>query len=226
MHDQHALRMALFGATGVAGSGVARAWLEDPRVCELRAITRRSPAITSPKLSIVQCDDFATLDAIGEALAGIDALCFCLGISVAQVSGEDEYRVITHDYALAAARALKEASPDATFHFLSGSGTKASSRMMWARVKGETELELIQLGLGGIVCWRPAMILADRPPRGLPWSYRAAYPLMRLLRFVPSLSVRNEELGQAMLQATLDGRREGTVENREIRAEAKRYRSE
>jgi hypothetical protein len=98
--------------------------------------------------------------------------------------------------------------------------------MMWARVKGETEIELQQLGLGGIVCWRPGMILADRPPRGLPWSYRAAYPIMRLLSFVPSLSIRAEELGQAMLHATLSGRREGILENREIRATAEQYQSQ
>ena len=73
---------------------------------------------------------------------------------------------------------------------------------------------------------RPGMILADRPPRGLPWSYRAAYPIMRLLSFVPSLSIRAEELGQAMLQATLTGRREGTLENREIHAMAEQYQSQ
>jgi len=97
--------------------------------------------------------------------------------------------------------------------------------MMWARVKGETERALDQLGLGGLVCWRPAMILAERPPRGLPLSYRAAYPIMRLLRFIPSLSIDNVELGQAMLQTTLEGCRSGTLENREIRANADRYRS-
>lgn len=224
--DHQGLRMALFGATGVAGSGVAQAWLADPRVAEVRAVTRRPLSITSEKLTEVMCDDFASPDGIGDALTGINAVCFCLGISVSQVSNEAEYRVITHDCALAAAKALKSVSPDATFHFLSGSGTNPSSRMMWAQVKGDTELELQQLGLGGIVCWRPAMILADRPPEGLPLSYRAAYPVMRLLRFIPSLSIQNIELGQAMLQTTLDGRNTGTLENREIRAQAEQYRSD
>ena len=224
-HENHGLRMALFGATGVAGGGVARAWLHDPRVAEVRAITRRPLARKNVKLREVMCEDFSTLDGIGDALVGVDVCCFCLGIAVSQVDGEAAYRLITHDFAMAAARALEAESPNATFHFLSGSGTNPTSRMMWARVKGETELELQQIGLGGLVCWRPAMILADRPPRGLPVSYRAAYPVMRLLRFVPALSIRAEELGQAMLQSTLDGRRHGTLENREIRAEAKRYAS-
>ena len=54
---------------------------------------------------------------------------------------------------------------------------------------------------------------------------RTVDPIMRLLRFIPSLSIDNVELGQAMLQTTLDGRRSGTLENREIRANADRYRS-
>ncbi len=112
--------------------------------------------------------------------------------------------------------------PGATFHFLSGAGTNVKSRMMWARVKAQTEQELRQLGLGSLVCWRPAMILADQPPPSLPWSYRVAYPVMRLPSFVPSLSIRADELGQAMLELTLAGRREGTLENREIWAAAKR----
>jgi uncharacterized protein YbjT (DUF2867 family) len=223
--NRNGLRVTVFGATGVAGGGVLQAWLNDPRVEEVRTVTRRNLGITHEKLREVLCNDFERLDEIGEALTGADALCFCLGISASQVSGEAEYRVITHDYAVAAALALKAASPEATFHFVSGSGTNAKSRMMWARVKGETEQELQQLGLGGIVCWRPGMILADQPPRGLPWSYRAAYPVMRLLSFIPSLSIGAEELGQAMLEATLAGRSEGTLENREIREEAKRYQT-
>ena len=69
--------------------------------------------------------------------AGVDAGLFCLGKSVTQVSGEPEYRRITFDFAMAAALALHEQSPDAVFHYVSGRGASLNSRFMWARVKAE-----------------------------------------------------------------------------------------
>jgi hypothetical protein len=94
---------------------------------------------------------------------------------------------------------------------------------MWARVKGETEEALKEPGMAGLVCWRPGMILTDHPPKGISWVRRAMYPILRLGRFVPELSIDADALGFAMLQIELDGQREGTLENPAIRAAAERY---
>ena len=192
---------------------------------EVRAIIRRPLEVGDPRLHVAICEDFAGLEPVADALEGVDAVFFALGISAGRVDGEEQYRRITHDYALAAGRAVRERSPAAVFHFISGAGTNASSRMMWARVKGETEIALGELGLGGLVCWRPAMILADKLPKRLSRGYRLAHLLFRGLAWASSLTVHNVALGQAMLQATFEGLREGTLTNREIRAAAARYRS-
>lgn len=219
------LRVAIFGATGLAGTGVVRAWHEDPRVAEVRAVTRRPLASAEPGLNEVRCEDFLDLKAIEPALSGLDALCFCLGISASQAKSREEYRRITHDFALSAARATLAASPRALFHFISGSGTSSRSLMNWARVKAETEQDLSGLGLEGCVHWRPAMILPEAPPERLAWAQQLGSVLARPLRFLPDLSVANTAIGEAMLQATVEGRREGVIENREIRALAERYRA-
>lgn len=216
-------RVLLFGATGVAGSGVAKACAADPRVSEIIAVTRRPLDPPRPEVREVECADFGDLSAVHHRIGGVDQVFYCLGISASQVEGEAEYRRITKDYALAAAEAVRATSPNAVFHFISGGGTDAESRMMWARVKGETELALRAMPLA-VVCWRPGMILAERAPRGISGAYRAAYPVLRLMRFVPALSIENEALGRAMLGLALDeGRREGTLEHRDIRAAAERY---
>lgn len=217
--------MVVFGATGLAGRGVVRACLDDPRVREIRAIVRRPLPVSDARLREVHCDDFADLAPIAETFEGIDAVLYCLGISASQVDGEAAYRVITYDYGLAAGQIVAERSPKAVFHFISGSGTHTQSRFMWARVKGETEDALRELGLGGIVCWRPGMITTDGIPPGIPWSYRIAHTLARPLRFLSSMSVHHEDIGRAMLQLTIEGRREGTIDNREIRTTADRYRA-
>lgn len=227
--DPRGLRVAIFGATGMAGRGVLQACVEEPRVLELRAVVRRpldpDRRGVDERLRSVRCDDFADPSPIAGELGGLDAVFWCLGISASKVDGEAEYRRITFDYALAAARLVRERSPAATFHFVSGGGTNAESRMMWARVKGQTERALAELGLGGLVCWRPGMILADRSSAPLSLGQRVLQGLGRGLSFVPAFSIPAMGIGHAMLQATFEGRREGTLENRELRELARRYQA-
>ncbi len=219
------LKAAVFGPTGLVGMGVTHAWLDDPRVAEVRAVSRRPLPYSAPGLRPVECRDFLDLVPLRESLKGVDAVCYCLGRSYSQVRDAAEYRKITYDFALAAGRAVVEASPNATFHFVSGSGTSLESRMNWARVKAETEQALCELGLGGCVCWRPAGVLHEVKPDRMTTYHRMGATMGALLRGFRSLTVGNRAIGEAMLQATLDGRREGIIENREIRDLADGYRA-
>lgn len=205
------LRVAIFGATGHVGAGVVQACLGDGDVTEIRVITRRPIDVDDARVRSFVCEDFADLGDAAEGLDGVDAALYCLGISASKVDGEAQYRVITYDYALTAAKALKARSPNATMHFVSGAGTSTDSWWMWARVKGETEVALRAAGLGGAVCWRPAFVHGGGAAGALfGWWRRGA--------------VHREALGQAMLQALREDRREGTLENRDIRDLADAYR--
>jgi uncharacterized protein YbjT (DUF2867 family) len=137
------VKAVLFGATGSAGGSVLVASLLSPHVSEVRAVSRRPLGLPSPKLVEIRHDDYANFSSIENMFAGVDACFYCLGISVRQVRDEAEYRRITYDFAIAAARTLAEQSPDAVFHFISGQGSNLNSRFMWARVKAETERDLI-----------------------------------------------------------------------------------
>lgn len=211
------MNVLLFGATGSTGGSVLRVCLTAPSVSEVRTIVRRPLEITNEKLRVFVHGDYLDYSAVEDAFKDVDACLYCLGISVNQVSGESEYRKITHDFALAAARMLKAHSPDAVFHFVSGQAASLNSRMMWARVKAETERDLIELI--DAVCWRPASIDgADSASQ--PRLYQALRPVFRLLRPFRSLYVKGEDIGRAMLQATDEGLRGRTIENREIRDRA------
>src|SRR5262249_44659761 len=163
-----AMKILIFGARGSAGGSVLRVCLASPVVAEVRAIVRRPLPLDDPKLRVLVHGDFLDYSKVADAFAGVDACLFCLGISATQVSGEAEYRRITYDFALAAARALRAGSPEAAFYFISGQGTNVSSRLMWARVKGETERDLI--AEAGAVCFRPAAIDGVPPQSEAPLS--------------------------------------------------------
>jgi uncharacterized protein YbjT (DUF2867 family) len=215
------VNVLIFGATGAAGGSVLRAALASPRVGEVRAIVRRPLDVADPRLRVFIHRDFLDYGAVPEAFDGIDACLWCLGISVRQVSGEAEYRTITHDYAVAAARMLQRRSPSAAFHFISGQGTGLASRMMWARVKAETERDLIDQV--DAVCWRPAFI-DGADSANAPRLYQAVRPAFRLLRGFRRLYVSGEDIGVAMIEATRNGERGRIIENREIRTMADRAR--
>jgi uncharacterized protein YbjT (DUF2867 family) len=214
------MKVLLFGATGSAGHSVLEACLAASVVEEVRAVVRRPLSDRHPKLRTVVHGNFLDYTAIEEEFRGIDACLFCLGISVTQVS-KDEYRKITHDFTMAAAATLKAQSPGAAFHYISGQGTNANSRMFWSQVKAQTERELIeQIGADA---WRAAFIDA-KPSARMPKAYAVFFPLGRLLKPFPSLYIHGHELGRAMLQATVENIRGHVFENAEIREIAGRAR--
>ena len=185
-------------------------------------MVRRPLSLSHPKLRETQHADFANYTGVEALFAGVDACLFCLGRSATQVSGEVEYRHITIDFARAAALALREQSPNAVFHYVSGAGAGLNSRFMWARVKAEAERELIQRV--GAVCWRPAAI-DGKASASEPVLFRIVRPAYRLFRPFRSLYVSGDDIGLAMLQAmreTVHGR---IVENAELRDMADRYRA-
>jgi uncharacterized protein YbjT (DUF2867 family) len=208
------MKILIFGASGTAGGGVLNACLAAPEVEEVRTITRRPLAVRDDKLRSFLHTDYLNYQAVSETFAGVDACLYCLGVSATQVSGEAEYRKITYDYALAAARLLKQQSPDALFHFISGRSTSLDSRFMWARVKAETEQDL--LNLTKTVCWRPAFIDGDLSPNR-PALLRAVRPLFRLFKPFRGLYVKAEDIGRAMLRATREQLQGRIIENAEIR---------
>lgn len=213
--------IVIFGATGTAGSGVLRACLEDARVTEIRAVTRRALPVTHAKLREVLCTDFADLAPIAEAMRAVDACLFCLGTSVRNVATEAEYREIHVHYALAAARTLLARSPHATFLYISGAGTNRHSRMMWARVKAEAEDQLASLGLARLVCVRPGGIPPAQP------SGLDRWVVAPLLKALPSLSIEADALGRAMLETVFNRPEPARIvlENRALKALAATPRS-
>jgi uncharacterized protein YbjT (DUF2867 family) len=218
------MRAILFGATGMIGQGVLRECLLDPAVEEVLAIGRSRTGRTHAKLRELVLPDLTDYSKVASELSGYDACFFCLGVTSAGMS-EADYRRVTYDIAVAAARALVEASPGMTFVFVSGAGTDATSRTMWARVKGEAEQAILGLPFKGRYVFRPAFV---RPMHGITSrtrSYRVLYALARPLfplvsALFPRYVTTTEGVARAMLNVARRGAEKAILEASDINAVA------
>ena len=216
------MKVILFGASGMVGQGVLRECLLDPAVTTVLSIVRSSTGQQHPKLREIVHNDFLDFSSLAAEMSGADACLFCLGVSSAGMS-EESYRRVTHDITLAAAGTLVKLNPNMTFVFISGAGTDSSEhgRMMWARVKGQTENELLRLPFKAAYMFRPGVIVPLHGIKSRTMLYRVPYavlgPILPLLqRLFPKYVTTTEKLGRAMLTAGKQGAPKHVLESSDI----------
>jgi len=202
-------KVILTGATGMIGKGVLLECLDYPQIDEILVIGRNPTGMQHPKLKEILLNDFTALGSIKNQLSGYDACFYCLGISAAGKK-EAEYKHITYDYTLALATVLLEINRGITFSYVSGQGTDSTEkgRMMWARIKGKTENDLLKLGFKKAYMFRPGAIIPLRGIKSRTKSYQFIYDyfmwLVRLIRAIsPNSVVTTTQLGQAMIHSML-----------------------
>src|SRR3972149_3250451 len=212
------IKAIIFGATGMVGEGVLHEALKQANVESVLVIGRRTCNITHPKLKELLHDDFFDYSNIEGHLRGYNACYFCLGVSSVGMN-EQDYSRLTYDLTTQAAKALSKLDPDMTFCYVSGAGTDSTEkgRIMWARVKGKTENHLMKLPFKAVYLFRPGFI---KPTKGLRNAHGISqvvgwlYPLWKVL--IPKYVCTLEDLGIAMIQATLEGYPRRILENMDI----------
>ena len=202
----------------MVGEGVLHEALHHPSVESVLVINRKPCGVTHPKLTEIIHADFFNLSAIEPQLSGYNACFFCLGVSSVGIK-EPEYTKVTYDLTMGFAKLLSRLNPEMTFCYVSGSGTDSTEKgkMMWARVKGKTENDLIKLPFKAAFNFRPPFML---PTKGLnnvlPWYKYVTwlYPVCRPL--LPSYFITLRELGLAMINGVLYGYEKKVLEARDI----------
>lgn len=200
-------KVIITGATGMVGRGVLLECLDHPEISDVLVIGRSKTGIKHKKLNELTHTDFTDFSVIKEKIAGYDGCFFCLGISAAGL-GEAEYKRITYDYTLSLANELLKINPNITFNYVSGEGTDSSEKgkMMWARVKGKTENDLLALGFTKAYMFRPGVILPLRGIKSRTRSYQFMYDyfmwLVKIIRYLsPNSVVSTTQIGLAMIHS-------------------------
>ncbi len=179
------IKAIITGATGMVGEGVLHECLKHADVESVLVINRKPCGVEHPKLKEIIHKDLFDLSSIEDQLSGYNACYFCAGVSSVGKK-ENEYKRITYDLTISFANTLVKLNPDMTFCYISGVGTDSTEKgkSMWARVKGKTENDLLELPFKGVYMFRPGYI---QPTKGLRNTYKIYkvvapfYPLWKLI---------------------------------------------
>lgn len=216
------MKVILFGATGMVGQGVLRECLLEPGVETVLVIGRNPIRERQPKLREILHQDFTDYSAIEPQLTGYDACFFCLGVSSVGME-EERYRHLTYDITMAAAKTLSRLNPQMVFVYVTGQGTDSTEqgRLMWARVKGKTENDLLKLPFKAAYMFRPAGIQPLHGIRSKTAWVQAIYvltaPLLTLLnRLAPGYMTTSEQVGRAMIRVAREGYPSAVLESEDI----------
>lgn len=217
------IKAIITGVTGMVGEGVLHECLLHPDVEAVLVIGRKSCGVVHPKLKEIIHNDFFDISVIENQLKGYNACYFCLGVSSVGMK-EPEYYKLTYTLTMNFAQTLSKVSSDLTFCYVSGGGTDSTEkgRVMWARVKGKTENDLMKLSFKQVFAFRPGYM---HPTKGLKnilpyYKYLSwMYPFFRLV--FPNMVSTLAELGQAMINATRFGYSKNILEVKDIVALAK-----
>ncbi|WP_315309171.1 NAD-dependent epimerase/dehydratase family protein [Pantoea vagans] len=168
-------RVLLTGATGLVGSHLLRLLIEDTRVDEIIAPTRRPLPAMHKVVNPVEAD---LTDVLGPLQCSLDTVFCCLGTTRKQAGSKQAF--IHVDYTLVVDSGLCGLRLGAKqMLVISAHGANRHSPFLYNRVKGEMENALRHQGWPRLTLVRPSLLLGDRAQKRQ--SESLAGPLFSLL---------------------------------------------
>ena len=210
------IKVIITGASGMVGEGVLHECLQHNDIIEVLVVGRRSCGYTHLKLKEIVHSDLYDLSSIEGQLKGYDACFFCLGMSSVGVK-EPEFHKVTYELTMHFAKTLSRLNPNMTFCYISGSGTNEKGKMMWQRVKGKTESDLMKLPFKQVYNFRPGII---KPTKGLKNTLSFykwlgwMFPIIKAI--APQSVVTLKQIGDAMINVTMKGYEKNILEVKDI----------
>ncbi len=211
------MKVIITGTTGMVGEGVLIECLRNLQITEVLSVSRKPTGITHPKLKEYIVPDFLLLKENDEKLRGYDSCFFCAGISSVGMK-EPKYTLITYETTLNFAKAVSP-NPAMSFVYVSGAGTDSSEkgRIMWARVKGKTENDLMKLPFKQMFAFRPGIMKAIEGQRNLPKWYKLFSPFYPVFKTLfPKTANTLTQVTQAMIYASQHGYEKNIIEVSDI----------
>lgn len=210
------MKVIITGATGMVGEGVLLECLQNAAVTHILIVGRRHYDLSHPKVKELLIPDFLQSEKFADQLGGYDACFFCAGVSSIGMN-EADYTKITHDTTLTFAKTLVQKNANMVFNFVTGQGTDGTEKgkIMWARVKGKTENDLMKLGFKGQYNFRPGVMIPTKGQKSLKTSYKIVGALFGWM--VPKSTLTLVQVGRAMIHSVTKGYEKQVLEVKDIK---------
>ena len=212
------IKAIITGSTGMVGEGVLHECLNHPDVEQIMVINRKPCGVMHPKLKEIIHSNFFDITPTTSQLQGYNACFFCLGVSSVGLK-EPAFRKLTYDLTMHVATQLVQINPAMTFCYVSGAATDSSEqgKIMWARVKGKTENDLMKLPFKKVYAFRPGYMQPTPGLKNTLKMYRFlswAYPILR--RLFPKQVSTLQEVGLAMIHCAVKDYHKSVLEVKDI----------
>ena len=210
------IKAIITGASGMVGEGVLYECLQHNDVEKILVIGRRSCGYSHPKMKEIVHPDMYNLSSIEDQLEDYNACFFCLGMSSVGVK-EPEFHKVTYELTMHFATTLSKLNPEMTFCYISGKGTNENGKMMWQRVKGKTESDLLKLPFRQAYNFRPGVIKPTKGLKNVLSLYKWMGWMLPIINTIsPGSVVTLKQIGDAMINVTRRGYEKKILEVKDI----------
>jgi uncharacterized protein YbjT (DUF2867 family) len=153
------MKVLILGATGLVGRNALAQTLGEPAVTQVIAPTRKplpkqdklmNPV--APKLELLLAE---------VSVWRPDAVICATGTTIKKAGSKEAFRSVDHDLPLSFARLAHQAGTQ-NFALVSAIGASVESSFFYARVKGELERDVREIGFKSLTILRPSIIEGER----------------------------------------------------------------
>jgi uncharacterized protein YbjT (DUF2867 family) len=150
----------VLGATGLTGGHLVALLAAHPNYSEVRVPGRSAPELVHEKVRFQEADLLSDMTSFG-SLFEVDEVFVCIGTTRKKTPDKALYRAI--DYGIPV-NAAKMAAANGVRHFqvISAMGADAESRLMYNKLKGEMERDVLAAAIPETYAFRPALITGNR----------------------------------------------------------------
>jgi uncharacterized protein YbjT (DUF2867 family) len=153
------MKILILGATGLVGRNALAQALAHPAVTQVIAPTRKPLATQDRLMNPVAPKLELLLTEVTEW--GSDAAICATGTTIKKAGSKEAFRSVDHDLPLSFARLAHRAGTQ-TFALVSAIGASVDSSFFYARVKGELERDIREIGFRSLTILRPGFIEGER----------------------------------------------------------------
>jgi uncharacterized protein YbjT (DUF2867 family) len=153
------MKVLILGATGLVGRNALAQALARPAITQVIAPTRK-PLATKDKLMNPVAPNLELL-LPGVASWKPDVAICATGTTIKKAGSKEAFRSFDHDLPLSFARLAHQAGAQ-DFALVSAIGASVDSSFFYARVKGELERDVREIGFRSLTILRPSIIEGER----------------------------------------------------------------